>query len=520
MIARGKYVRGGGAASKNTLAAHLKYLEHRKRDDQDVQQPDHAHDQMTRSREQQQQNQQPEPPNQQSQRANDQSQQPDAPDQRTEPGRADLQQAEERAEREPAGERPPQEPTPDALELHPDDQREAPHDADELPAPQEPEQHADDRESQQTPKTLEEQQQREAREWEQELAAILEQQDEQQTQEPEEARDAQEQPQWWTQDTPQWIEEEYREPTPEEAQREREAIQRVWKALEDPNTPAWYERTQRRHRANEPEQQEAPDLDALPVIEEIDALLDDVAEQEREEAEAELPPLELMEPDAERETWEQELELTDLVEEEQEQQQDEARELVTVGAGRAEGRANDDAPDLYDLEPAPMGNRGESREDRNIFNQDRDHIFRQEAIDDMMRHTMPRVDFHKIILSPSEDEPVTNFRAWTRAVMNDLAHAEGKHLHWYAVIHRNTDNPHVHVVLAGRGENMRTGKPETVVMRDDVQYKLLRESGREHSDFHLYQQINQLLQRLDTPGRGRADPQQRNTSPDNETFGR
>src|SRR5947209_1130030 len=95
----------------------------------------------------------------------------------------------------------------------------------------------------------------------------------------------------------------------------------------------------------------------------------------------------------------------------------------------------------------------ESRDDRRIFSEDEDVVSRRDAIDDVMGHTSTSVNYHKIVLSPSEDEIVQDWREWTRDVMADLEERQGKELHWYAVAHNNTDNPHVHVVLAGAGEN-------------------------------------------------------------------
>jgi len=138
----------------------------------------------------------------------------------------------------------------------------------------------------------------------------------------------------------------------------------------------------------------------------------------------------------------------------------------------------------------------ESRDDRRIFTKDEDVVNRRDAVDDIMDHTSTSVNYHKIVLSPGQDEPVQDWREWTREVMADLEEAQGKELHWYAVKHDNTDNPHVHVVLAGSGENHETGKEEPVRMYAN-DYKLMRESGLEHSDHDWYRQIGEQLREYD-----------------------
>jgi len=137
----------------------------------------------------------------------------------------------------------------------------------------------------------------------------------------------------------------------------------------------------------------------------------------------------------------------------------------------------------------------ETREDRYLFSKDNDHVERQEAQDDVMNHTNASVHYHKIVLSPADDEPIEDWREWTREVMSDLEDAQGKELHWYAVYHQNTDHPHVHVVLAGEGEDRETGEQEPVrLYKED--YQLLRESGREHSEHEYYYQLEKELEEL------------------------
>jgi type IV secretory pathway VirD2 relaxase len=137
----------------------------------------------------------------------------------------------------------------------------------------------------------------------------------------------------------------------------------------------------------------------------------------------------------------------------------------------------------------------ETREDRHLFSNESDLVDREEAVNDVMDHTSTSVNYHKLILSPSLEEPVDDYRQWTRAVMHDLEEHQGKDLHWYGVYHNNTEHPHVHVVIAGAGENYETGADEPIKLyKGDYEY--LRESAREHSEYDFYHQLAEDLQQL------------------------
>ena len=137
----------------------------------------------------------------------------------------------------------------------------------------------------------------------------------------------------------------------------------------------------------------------------------------------------------------------------------------------------------------------ETREDRSLFSKDNDHVERQEALDDVMEHTSNSVHYHKIVLSPADDEPIEDWREWTRDVMSDLEDMQGKELHWYAVSHQNTDHPHIHVVLAGAGEDSEIGEQGPVKLYQE-DYQLLRESGTEHSEHAFLLQLETELEEL------------------------
>jgi type IV secretory pathway VirD2 relaxase len=139
----------------------------------------------------------------------------------------------------------------------------------------------------------------------------------------------------------------------------------------------------------------------------------------------------------------------------------------------------------------------ETRDDRRIFSKDQDVVSRRDAVDDVMEHTSTSVNYHKVVLSPGEDEPIHDWREWTREVMADLEERQGKELHWYAVVHQNTDNPHVHVVIAGAGEDHETGEIEPVKLYAD-DYRAMRESGHEHSEYDWHHRISELVKEYDT----------------------
>ncbi len=94
----------------------------------------------------------------------------------------------------------------------------------------------------------------------------------------------------------------------------------------------------------------------------------------------------------------------------------------------------------------------------------------------------PRVVFHRLVLSPGRGAGVVrliDLQTWTRLLLMDLGHALGQRLVWVGAVHRNTAEPHVHVLLAGAAERTQwphMGKVVGVELRTP-QYTLLRERG-------------------------------------------
>lgn len=116
-----------------------------------------------------------------------------------------------------------------------------------------------------------------------------------------------------------------------------------------------------------------------------------------------------------------------------------------------------------------------------LFSANGDKVPRRVALDDVLKHTASRVQYHRLVLAPDPEVRVPDLCAWTRAVLDDLANEQGKALHWYAVIHLQRGQPHVHVVLAGAGKNYATGQREPVRL-SATEYEQLTVSGCLHSD--------------------------------------
>jgi len=150
----------------------------------------------------------------------------------------------------------------------------------------------------------------------------------------------------------------------------------------------------------------------------------------------------------------------------------------TKGRGTSAAGQAQDA--LHYMQTRPLDN-GERPEDRHFFGPERDGGSWREARAEILDHATEQVAFHRLILSPGPDQPVADMREWTRMVLDDLADTLGQQLHWVAVIHRNTDHPHAHVLLAGGGE--RAGELRPVLLYK-AQYAMVRASG-DRSATHL-----------------------------------
>jgi type IV secretory pathway VirD2 relaxase len=143
---------------------------------------------------------------------------------------------------------------------------------------------------------------------------------------------------------------------------------------------------------------------------------------------------------------------------------------------------------------------GEERADRAIFSKEANEMTRREAVTGIMSRAHTHVAYHKLVLSPGKDEPVGNWQQWTRDTMAELEQSKGMALSWVAVTHRNTENPHVHIVLAGKGQESETGKDKLVRM-EAKDYQLLRDAGARHSERDFYREIQAQTHALDRQDR-------------------
>jgi len=88
------------------------------------------------------------------------------------------------------------------------------------------------------------------------------------------------------------------------------------------------------------------------------------------------------------------------------------------------------------------------------------------------RQTGRGVLVHKLIISPGVQD--ANTQEYVREVMHELGQQKGLELEWYAVEHRNTSNPHSHVVVMGVDRNGRQVK----LSKDD--YTKIKEKGDQY----------------------------------------
>ncbi len=125
---------------------------------------------------------------------------------------------------------------------------------------------------------------------------------------------------------------------------------------------------------------------------------------------------------------------------------------------------------------------GEAREERTLFDARGDVADRTAARALLTAAIGPTVVFHRLVLSPGARSGVVrpiDLRTWTRLLLMDLGDRLGQRLVWVAAAHRNTDEPHIHVLLAGAAVRTRWpghGTTTSVELRTP-QYALVRERG-------------------------------------------
>jgi len=74
----------------------------------------------------------------------------------------------------------------------------------------------------------------------------------------------------------------------------------------------------------------------------------------------------------------------------------------------------------------------------------------------------------RFIVSPQDAEELSDLKAFTRDLMAQAQRDLGTRLDWVGLDHWNTDNPHVHVIVRGKGDDGR----DLVIARDYISHGL------------------------------------------------
>src|SRR5260370_11998570 len=86
----------------------------------------------------------------------------------------------------------------------------------------------------------------------------------------------------------------------------------------------------------------------------------------------------------------------------------------------------------------------ETVEDRHFFNDEEDHVDRRAAHSELMREPAGDIYYHRIILSPAQDEPVEDWREWNPHVVLDLGEPVDHDLEMACLAPPNNYDPHIH----------------------------------------------------------------------------
>jgi len=120
-----------------------------------------------------------------------------------------------------------------------------------------------------------------------------------------------------------------------------------------------------------------------------------------------------------------------------------------------------------------MRPRGEDEPPRSLFTAT-ETVSRAEAYRLIDTHQARSYLAHRLMLSPSATEQPEDLQALTRYVMREMEKEHGGTLHWVGVEHRNTEHPHVHVLLCGGSE--RDGQRAEIRL-DRADHTRIREDG-------------------------------------------
>jgi hypothetical protein len=136
------------------------------------------------------------------------------------------------------------------------------------------------------------------------------------------------------------------------------------------------------------------------------------------------------------------------------------------------------------------------KKDRQFFNDQSDHIDRHWIQRSIMCGQKGNVYYYRLLLSPAYDEPVSNWRHWTRAVLRDLENRFGQTLNWYAIEHSDNDHSHIHVIMKGIGKDRKTRSARSIMFHTQ-DFAYLQERGRAHSEYEFLRLLTETTWELD-----------------------
>ena len=151
--------------------------------------------------------------------------------------------------------------------------------------------------------------------------------------------------------------------------------------------------------------------------------------------------------------------------------------------------------------------RGPTESSRTLFGPDGAVSNRQAAVRDLTQHFGRGIAYHKLVLSPKDDERARidargseGWQDWTCTVMADLGARLGKDVYWVATKHANTKHPHVHVIVAGMGDTQpgrmgaagKRGQHREVQLRKH-DFRAIEHSGRVASGIRDRADVQQQL---------------------------
>jgi len=151
----------------------------------------------------------------------------------------------------------------------------------------------------------------------------------------------------------------------------------------------------------------------------------------------------------------------------------------------------------------------ERGKEREFFDRQREGVERGEVEQEMKQNQGRKVSMHKLILSPGDN--AVDLREYTRESMEALEERLGHKLNWYGVEHRNTDNHHVHVVIAGRipGREYNREKGEAQKREEEAEraWRLKREQDQDRTKEEA--RLEKLLDRFDREAAARGGAAER-----------